>query len=169
MDSKIKELPEDLWAEVVILSGLAHPVVIPKTPKFLNLKMGYTVGIKLPEGFSLKGYLSLVNANISSLPSGMTVGEIRIGNSGLKELPDNLTVLQNLDVYKTQVSSIPKNLKIGGNLHISGTPLLRSFVRDVYNQKHVHELSPEEKRNVALVIKQEVESKGGYVKGKIQF
>jgi hypothetical protein len=105
------------------------------------------VGPLTKRDLNIEGDLNLVGSRIESLPDNLTVkGHLFLRNLRIKYLPDNLTVGGDLDLTFTYIASFPDNLKVGGDLEIWGTP-----VGDVVP---THQ------------IRQEIEKKGGYVKGE---
>jgi hypothetical protein len=116
--------------ESIRLAGLAKGFVSEKSlgkenPKNLKLE-----GTDLHDLW-FDGTLNLEGSNISSLPNGMTIGGDLI-LKGIKEfskLPDNLTVHADLDASDTNISEIPKNLKVDNVFDFSLTPLSEELYR----------------------------------------
>ena len=94
--------------------------------------------------------LDLSESTIIYLPDNLTVeGDLDLSDTKIKSLPDNLTVTGTLYSIRNGVQSIPNNLKIGGNFYIWETPLGSTMTQEE--------------------IKQEIERKGGYLKGSINW
>jgi len=74
-------------------------------------------------------------------------GDLNLRNTPITSLPDNLKVGGNLYLGNTPITSLPDNLQVGGDLDLENTPL---------SKKHTKEQ-----------IKQMIEDNGGYVKGDI--
>ena len=110
--------------------------------EFTNIK-------ELPENLKIKSYLLLMGNNeIKELPNGLSVSTInaqgtninKINNItvnqhaifsymfNLKSLPDNFNVPGSLNLISSGIRKIPKNLIVGENLFIKGTPLLDKLI-----------------------------------------
>ena len=50
-------------------------------------------------------------------------GNLNLYNTDVRSLPDNLTVGGGLDLRGTQITSLPDNLTVGGGLYLSGTQI----------------------------------------------
>ena len=99
----------------------------------------------LPEGLKLGGYLNVSNTPITQLPNKMKIkydiilrntpitslpddltkigGDLMLGYSSIKSLPDGLKVNGSLELSNTPIASLPTGLKVGGNLILVNTPL----------------------------------------------
>jgi len=100
---------------------------------------------------NIEGNLNLSFTDIKSLPDNLKIGgNLSFTQSSIRTLPDNLTVEGSLDLTEEVINnSLPNNLKVEGRLYIRrwGTPLFKT--------KTIEE------------IKQEIEERGGYVRGGI--
>jgi hypothetical protein len=77
-----------------------------------------------------KGDLDLGNTPIKSLPQGLKVGgDLNLYKTPIESLPQGLVVGGNLYLYISQVQSLPLGLKVGKNLFIS--PHIKSFPPDL--------------------------------------
>ncbi len=47
-------------------------------------------------------------------------GDLNLFGSEIKSLPEGLKVSGNLNLYRTKITSLPKGLKVGGNLDLDG-------------------------------------------------
>jgi hypothetical protein len=103
------------------------------------------------EELYIDGDLDLSSTNIKSLPDNLIVhGDLVLGYTDIESLPNNLQVVGDLDLSSTLIQFLPDNLKVGGILFVAGT----SFADEDDG------MTDEE-------IRQEIERKGGYVKGDI--
>ena len=94
------------------------------------------------------GYLNLSSTQITSLSNSLQIGgSFLFLHTKIKSLPDNLKVGEDLYLSFSKIDSIPNNLQVDGNISLYRTPLAKKYV--------------------AEEIKQMIEEKGGYVKGKI--
>lgn len=76
--------------------------------------------------------------DITSLPDGMTVDGKFYADHYLTSLPDNLTVGEDLMIpFNKYISSLPKNLKVEGNLHMWKTPLAEK-----YTEEEIRKMAP---------------------------
>ena len=113
----------------------------------------------LPNGLKVKETLDLRETNITFLPSDLEVGEdLILMYSQIKKLPDNLTVnghlwldgcknLQrlpnglvvnyNLDIPGTNITSLPSDLEVGGDLTLYRTPIANR-----YTKEQIREMAP---------------------------
>jgi hypothetical protein len=121
-----------------------------KVPLVAKLRYPDKVGPLTKEDLNIEGDLNLVGSRIESLPDNLTVkGHLTTANYNIKSLPDNLTVGGDLDLtYGSKITSLPDNLKVGGDLQVWGTSIGWNLS--------------------AQQIRQEIEKKGGYVKGEIK-
>ena len=68
------------------------------------------------------GDLYIRDTGITELPENLTVGGwLDISGTGITELPENLTVGGSLDISGTGITELPENLTVGGGLDIRGT------------------------------------------------
>jgi len=90
-----------------------------------DLSLPGTPITSLPDNLKyVGGILDLSNTLITSLPAGLKVGGccLDLSRTPITTLPDNLTVVGNLYVDRTQITSLPGNLKVGG-LYIHDTQI----------------------------------------------
>jgi hypothetical protein len=105
------------------------------------------------EDLFIDGDLDLYKSTIESLPDNITVkGTLDLSGTDIESLPDNLTVQDNLyavqsKIQRHDIQPIPNNLKVGGSLYLWESPLGNTMT--------------------SKQIRQEIEKKGGYVKGNI--
>jgi hypothetical protein len=79
----------------------------------------------LPDNLYVGGKLNLEGTNIKQIPKGLYVGDdfILVGLE-IKSLPKDLNVQGGLDLgYCTDLTSLPKNLKVGGYLSLYNTKI----------------------------------------------
>ena len=70
------------------------------------------------------GNLNLGYTQIKELPDNLTVGgNFDLRGTPIEKLPDNLTVGGNLNLYGTQIKELPDNLTVGGNLNLGYTQI----------------------------------------------
>lgn len=101
----------------------------------------------IPENVVIGGSLSL-SGPYTQLPNNLTVRKLLdAGRAHLSKIPDNLTV-GSLSLTYTLVDNIPNNLKVEHDLYLGSTPLIKRI-------------------GSIAKIRQMIEEKGGYVKGKI--
>ena len=110
-----------------------------------------------------KGDLDLGNTPIKSLPQGLKVGgDLNLYKTPIESLPQDLVVGGNLYLYLSQVQSLPLGLKVGGNLYIS--PHIQSLPPDLKVGGDLHlsftqmfnKYTEEEIRQMAPGIKGEI-------------
>jgi hypothetical protein len=77
----------------------------------------------LPEGLKVGRVLDLTDSDIKSLPEGLKVGRVLdLTDSDIKSLPEGLEVEHSLWLAGCWgLTSLPKDLKVGGNLYIYRT------------------------------------------------
>ena len=97
-----------------------------------------------------RGSLDLSRTNITKLPKDLFVdGNLYLGGSTIKELPNNLHVTYELSLYNCkQITELPNNLHVGLNLFIRNTPLAKK-----YTDEQIYEI---------------IASTGGQIKGIIR-
>ena len=71
----------------------------------------------LPEGLNVDGNLYLYSSNITSIPKGLKVRGLFLGDSKIKSLPEDLEV-KGLDLSGTEITKLPKGLKVDYNLDL---------------------------------------------------
>ena len=70
------------------------------------------------------GNLNLGYTQIKELPDNLTVGgNFDLRGTPIEKLPDNLTVGGNLNLYGTQIKELPDNLTVVGYLNLYGTQI----------------------------------------------
>ena len=91
-----------------------------------NLNLSSCKHLKsLPDNLYVGGELNLEDTNIKQLPKGLYVGgDFRLVGLEIKSLPKDLNVDGGLDLgYCTDLTSLPKNLKVGGYLSLYNTKI----------------------------------------------
>jgi hypothetical protein len=91
-----------------------------------NLNLSSCKHLKsLPDNLHVGGELNLEDTNIKQLPKGLYVGgDFRLVGLEIKSLPKDLNVNGGLDLgYCTDLTSLPKNLKVGGYLSLYNTKI----------------------------------------------
>jgi hypothetical protein len=102
----------------------------PLTKEDLNIKGDLNLSSckhlkSLPDNLYVGGELNLEDTNIKQLPKGLYVGgDFRLVGLKIKSLPKDLNVDGGLDLgYCTDLTSLPKNLKVGGYLSLYNTKI----------------------------------------------
>ena len=76
------------------------------------------------EDLTVKGDLRLGGTEIKSLPDNLTVkGDLYLENALITSLPDNLTVEASLYLRGSKITSLPNNLKVEGAINLGKTPI----------------------------------------------
>ncbi len=84
---------------------------------------GYTLTIKNGELF-YGGNIILSDSGIIQLPDNLTVrGNLELNGTDITDLPKNLTVGGCLDLRNTRIKSLPDNLIVGGSLYLNDTSI----------------------------------------------
>ena len=105
----------------------------------------------LPNGLKVKGFLDLRGTNITSLPSDLKVEDnLILMYSQIEKLPDNLIVngtldlescknlkslpnglkVTNLDLRRTNITFLPSDLEVEGDLILLGTPIANRYTEE---------------------------------------
>ena len=95
-----------------------------KIEEFKKFLISNNIEFKIKEGDKLiiQESLYLGNTGIKELPEGLTVGgNLDLRNTGIKELPKRLTVGEDLDLSNTGIKELPKRLTVGGYLDLRNT------------------------------------------------
>ena len=95
-----------------------------KIEEFKKFLISNNIEFKIKEGDKLiiQESLYLGNTGIKELPEGLTVGgNLDLRNTGIKELPKRLTVGEYLDLSNTGIKELPEGLTVGGSLYLSNT------------------------------------------------
>ena len=151
IESELEYIPDNFTVfGVLFLTGSKKLKMLPKNLEVHKSLYISDTGIKrLPDDIKIGGSILAANSKLEYIPDNFSVITINAISSELKFIPDNLTLLNDLVLNRTNVKSIPNNLKIGGNFHCGETPLQQKYTREQ--------------------IKKMIEDKGGYVKGDIFF
>lgn len=107
--------------------------------KFLEDKVGRRVPLKLkllndPESITEKDLyvyddLDLSDSGIKALPDNLTIRySLDLTYCPIKTLPKNLKVGGNLVLYESEIESLPKDLEVEGDLNIRNTPLANKYL-----------------------------------------
>ena len=80
---------------------------------------------------TVTGLLDISNPNIEKLPNKLNVGGLRLRNTKVKKLPDNLTVKGILDISYTKIKTLPEKLNVTGIIKADYTP----FAERVFNDE----------------------------------
>jgi len=76
------------------------------------------------ENLEIKGDLDLGGTQIKELPQGLKVGGyLNLYGTPIKELPQGLTVGGDLYLRYTQIKELPQGLTVGGGLDLIGTQI----------------------------------------------
>jgi hypothetical protein len=68
-----------------------------------------------------------------------------LNSSTIQSLPDNLTVIKGLYIIDTNISLLPKNLKVQGDFVLYDTPLSKK-----YTEKQIRQMSPGIKGDIKI-------------------
>ena len=118
-----------LQAKNLTVNGILNLSVntIMELPENLTVKdmlnISYTDIKELPKNLKVGGLLNLEGSEIQKLPDNLNVGSLDVGDTPIKELPNNITFYRSLDLHDTKVEKLPDNLLINGNLNIYRTPI----------------------------------------------
>jgi hypothetical protein len=107
--------------------------------KFLEDKADRRVPLKLkllndPESITEKDLyvyddLDLSDSGIKTLPDNLTIRySLDLTYCPIKTLPKNLKVGGNLVLYESEIESLPKDLEVEGDLNIRNTPLANKYL-----------------------------------------
>jgi len=85
------------------------------------------------------GNFYLLFSQIEKLPDNLTVnGHLWLdGCKNLQRLPNGLVVNYNLDIPGTNITSLPSDLEVGGDLTLYRTP-----IANMYTEKQIREMVP---------------------------
>jgi len=87
---------------------------------------------KLPDNFTINGYLYAPNNNITEFPKKLKVlktnynsydGSIYLSNNKISEIPNNFKVNKNLNLNKNNITKIPNNLRVEGDLQLNNNAI----------------------------------------------
>jgi len=82
---------------------------------------GYQTLINYING-DMKGHLYLDNTKVSFLPEGLKVGgDLNMFETNVNTIPKELFVKGSFDLSNTPITSLPENLKVGGDLYLCHT------------------------------------------------
>lgn len=74
-------------------------------------------------GETIRG-ADLSNSGLKSLPNDLTVnGNLNLSHTKITQLPSNLTVNGDLSIAGTAINELPPNLNVSGNLNLSGSAI----------------------------------------------
>ena len=122
----IKSLPKGLKVHGSIDASSTQLSSLPEGLKLGGyLNVSNTPITQLPNKMKIKYDIILRNTPITSLPDDLTKigGDLMLGYSSIKSLPDGLKVNGSLELSNTPIASLPTGLKVGGNLILVNTPL----------------------------------------------
>ena len=91
--------------------------------------------------------LQQINQRIQDYIKGGSQGDLDLFKTPITSLPNNLKVGRDLNLPNTKITSLPNNLKIGEELDVFNTPLAKKYTEEQ--------------------IRKMIEDKGGYVRGVI--
>lgn len=115
--SNITKLPRNLTVKKDLNLWNSNIREIPADLKVRNLNP--PMKIKLPDNFTIYGTLGMTCSDNTKLPKGLTVGSLRLSNSKIKNLPNDLVVKTNLNIRDTGIKSIPNGVQVGGKILVS--------------------------------------------------
>jgi hypothetical protein len=70
-----------------------------------------------------KNYLIAIQKKIQQYINGGSKKDLDLYNTPITSLPNNLKVGGNLDLYNTKITSLPNNLQVGRGLYLYNTPI----------------------------------------------
>ena len=78
------------------------------------------------------GDLNLMHSQIEKLPDNLTVnGNLDLdGCKNLQSLPNGLKVKNNLHIRDTNITSLPSDLEVGGDLALYRTPIANRYTKE---------------------------------------
>ena len=118
------------------------------------------------EDLHFNGNLNIMGELLFGLPDNLTVNRfLSIDGLTLDHLPDNLTIGSYLSAYRSKLEEFPKNLKVLGDLDIRLTPLMERIIGETITGGA--DYSIDYHRAIRAKIREELETRGGQVKGLI--
>jgi len=137
-NKSLKKLPEHLIVDYLTI-GKCDITELPKTIKITReLNVGNSDDIKLPDNLEVKSISGFHSSKISKLPTGLSLDDLDLTDSPIKELPKNLkvgrlncgnlidTLPEDLNVKKLILGKNIKEIPVLRNpfaLHIEDSPI----------------------------------------------
>jgi hypothetical protein len=139
--TKITEIPEGLAAWSLEATGLSLEKFGPKSiPRDLDLAYSK---VRLPDGLTVGGFLTLDSADIGDLPANLTAckikadsaritsigrglvvkGDLYICGNPIKTLPDDMDVWGDIYARQTLIASLPDGFACSGDLDLTSTSI----------------------------------------------
>ena len=117
--SKIKKYPKTLIVEKnVVWIGRKELTELPSVLKVGgSINLSYANFNKMPNIFIAGGFVNLSGSNIKTLSDNFIANELKLYESNITKLPNNLVIEGNLDISKCpNLKELPKNLTVKGDL-----------------------------------------------------
>ena len=142
---------KDIIKKILIEESKKRNLIVPRRLEDRSERYKRIIYKKIQEYIKngSKGVLGLIGSPIDSLPSNLkTVGRsLDLNGSDVSSLPSDLKIGGDLDICGTLIDSIPSGLKIDGDLYIWGNPISKK-----YTNKQIRKM---------------IEDNGGYLNGNI--
>lgn len=171
INTNMTTLPEDLKVNGDLIISNTNITTLPK-----NLKVGGDLDLRncqkltaLPEVLDVGGSFDLSSCSkITKLPNTLKVkSNIDLSNSNITEIPNNLSVGGDLNLYACKnLTSLPIGLEVMGNLNLSISQNLNSLPNDlkVNGELNVYDTGLSNYTEEQL---KEMVKPNGYIKGPI--
>ena len=147
----LKSLPEDLDIKYLSIQQCPNIVHLPESLQLEQLYLFQSEIDTLPVHSSCWKELVLIDCpNIKKIPDACTVfagdlflegcknleslpdiksiyGNLNIAKTAIRQLPENIIIGNDLEAYCSYIESLPKNIRIGGNIYLSNCKNLKSL------------------------------------------
>lgn len=147
----LKTLPEDLDIKYLSIQQCPNIVRLPESLQLEQLYLFQSEIDTLPVHSSCWKELVLIDCpNIKKIPDACTVfagdlflescknleslpdiksvyGNLNIAKTAIRQLPENIIIGNDLEAYCSDIETLPKNIRIGGNIYLSNCKNLKSL------------------------------------------
>lgn len=108
-DTLISEIPENLSFKELIVADCPYLTQIPDTVQVSDMLNISNTSIKNVPILQLKELIAVRAKNLTLLPSGLSVQQINLNQSGIKRLPENLTA-KSISAANSALEELPNGL-----------------------------------------------------------
>jgi hypothetical protein len=118
----ITEIPEGLSVSSLSARGLLLQSFPSSVSIRRDLDLSYS-NVKLPDGLTVGGVITLESADVGALPADLQACKINGDDAKITSIGHGLIVTGSLQLCRTQITTLPNDMDVWGNILVRQTPI----------------------------------------------